>query len=114
MAVIDDPTISAATGGGSPSEIYLLFILGLCKEYFKAVSTLEPKAIDASTAALISFVPARTIRERLWREYVEKKEAFKGQAAAATLSASVYIVGEVISELSELLEFTAEGHGALL
>jgi hypothetical protein len=103
-----------SAGGGSPSEVYLLFVLKLCQKYFDSVSTLDSKQIDASTAALISFVPDEKARVKFWEEYTKKKEELEYQGAGSVLSASVLSVGNVISYLSEVLEFTTKSYGGLL
>ncbi len=110
----EDNSIQNIPGGGTPSQIYLLFVLSLCKSYFNAVVTLDNRQIDAATAALISFVPDRETRNRLWDEYTKKKILYEGSGEPSTLGASVYAVGEVVSHLSDVLEFTTTSSGAFL
>jgi hypothetical protein len=58
--------------------------------------------IDAATAALIAFCPDKATRERLWNTY----QTVKGEGGSNTLTASVMAIGDLISYLSETLEFT--------
>jgi hypothetical protein len=101
-------------GGGTPSQVYLLFVLSLCKTYFNSVVSLDSRQIDGATAALISFVPDRETRNRLWTEYTQKKNQYESSGDTNTLGASVFAVGEVVSHLSEVLEFTTTSSGAFL
>ena len=96
--------------GGSPSEVYIFFILSLCKEYFTSISELNKPQLDARTAALVAFVPNDNVRQNIWAQYTKMKDDYPN----ATLSASVHAVGAVVSYLNESLEFTKESTGAYI
>jgi hypothetical protein len=95
--------------GSSPKILYVYFLLRLCSNYFETmrVDSEQSGNIDAATAALIAFCPDKTTRESLWFTYknTKTKKDDKGEELG-TLTASVMAIGELISYLSETLEFT--------
>jgi hypothetical protein len=98
--------------GASPKNIYVFFLLNLCKNYFETMRTDSDKAgsVDSATAALVAFCPDKKTREALWKTYTAEKEKSDGD----TLTASVMTVGDLISYLSDTLEFTEKSTGGFL
>jgi hypothetical protein len=88
--------------GSSPKLLYVFFLLKLCTTYFDTMrdGSDHPMNVDSATAALIAFCPDKVTREKIWGVYTSKKDS-EGQ-----ITASVMAVGELISYLSESLEFT--------
>jgi hypothetical protein len=110
-------TNSDLVGGtpiGSPRSMYTYFLLNLCHEYFSTMKNGESENndIDRATAALISFCPNREMRENLWQFYNEGKKDHYGNTNVVT--ASVHVVGELISYLNEVLEFEETVNGGVL
>ena len=89
--------------GASPKQLYVFFLLRLCSNYFETMRGNSDQAgnVDAATAALIAFCPDKGTRESIWRTYLSKKKEDDGN----TMTASVMAVGELITYLSESLEF---------
>ena len=94
--------------GASPKNIYVFFLLNLCKNYFETMRGGDGENIVSATAALVAFCPDKKTREALWKTYTAEKEK------ADTLTASVMTVGDLISYLSDTLEFTEKSTGGFL
>jgi hypothetical protein len=100
----DMPSLQSLTGpGSSPKQLYVFFLLRLCSNYFETMrmSSGDMGNVDAATAALIAFCPDKGIREAIWNSYVNQKKKDDGN----TMTASVNAVGDLITYLSESLEF---------
>lgn len=99
---------------GSPRTMYTYFLLSLAHEYFTTMKNGENgKAdIDRATAALVAFCPNREMRESLWNFYNENKKDNYGSNNVET--ASVLVIGELISYLNEVLEFEENVSGGVL
>lgn len=102
-------SIQANGMGGSPSDIYLIFILQLAKDYFNGIADMNKTALDAKTAALIAFIPSGEVRRRIWENYVAMKDKNPGG-----VTASVYAVGDVMEYLAATLDLTKESTGSFL
>lgn len=108
---IDLTHTNTLLGSGSPKAMYVFFLLSLCKNFFESMrDDPSPKNIDSATLALVAFCPNRAERERLFEFYTKEKEGEQKNS----LSASVKTVGELISYLSEKLEFEEEATGGFL
>lgn len=106
-----DLTPTTALLNGSPKSMYVFFLLSLAKNYFEVMRVASPhEDIESATAALIAFCPNKTKREELWELYITRKEG----SNKSILTASVYTIGDLISYLSETLEFEEESTGGLL
>ncbi|MDD3645561.1 MAG: hypothetical protein PHR19_08550 [Bacteroidales bacterium] len=109
---------NSETGGvspiGSPRTMYTYFLLSLAHEYFTTMKNGESgdTNIDRATAALIAFCPNREMRENLWQFYSEGKKDAYGNKNLET--ASVHVIGELISYLNEVLEFEENVSGGVL
>src|SRR5271157_3083630 len=96
--------------GGSPKQIYVFFLLSLCKNYFEcAINGTSDDSLERATGALIAFCPDKDERQRLWDYYLDKKVELK-----SPYSASVMAIGELVSYLSAVLEFTEQSTGGLM
>ena len=108
-----DSTFTPTTdmAGGSPKTIYLFFLLNLCSRYFDTMKNADTANVDVdrATASLIAFCPDVTTRERLWTKYLERKN----DAEISVTGASVYTVGDLISYLSDTLEFIEKSTGGV-
>jgi hypothetical protein len=119
VASINDPNLSSAlSSGASPKGIYLIFLLNNATNYFLTMRTSQDSGtIEQATAALISFCPDKEIREQLWQRYtniitgVEQGAPIGG---SSTVTASVLVVGDFISYLSNTLEFVEKSTGGFL
>jgi hypothetical protein len=91
----------------SPKALYIFFLLRLCSNYFETMRTTsdDTDSIDAATAALVAFCPDKKTRETLWVTYSTTK------ASENTLTASVHTIGDLISYLSDTLEFLEKSTG---
>jgi hypothetical protein len=108
---IDMGHTAALLGSGSPKGMYVFFLLSLCKNFFESMrDDPSPRNIDSATLALVAFCPNRVERERLFKFYGDEK----GDDNKNTLSASVKTVGELMSYLSETLEFEETATGGYL
>ena len=94
--------------GSSPKILYVYFLLNLCRDYFNTMRTGQGGDIDAATAALVAFCPDKKERERIWKVYTSTKDR------DGTTTASVMAVGELITYLSDTLEFTEKSTGGFL
>lgn len=109
---------SSETGGvspiGSPRTMYTYFLLSLAHEYFTTMKSGDSGEtnIDRATAALVAFCPNREMREHLWNFYSESKKDRYGNKNVE--SASVHVIGELISYLNEVLEFEENVSGGVL
>ena len=94
--------------------MYTYFLLQLCKNLFEAINVSESeysdKRVERATAALLAFLPNREMRERLWARFLE----LKAQPRQGTFSACVYVTGDMISYLSDVLELETRSTGGLL
>lgn len=107
---IDLAPTGALLASGSPKGMYVFFLLSLCKNYFEVMRVQHGDSdIDSATAALVAFCPNREKRMELWRLYTKQKNNSEG-----ILTASVFTIGELISHLSEVLEFEEQSTGGLL
>jgi hypothetical protein len=95
---------------GSPKNMYTFFLLSLAKNYFETVVTKDKASVEGATAALIAFCPNREKRKQLWQVYTETRDKYDGDI----ISASTLCVGELISFLSEMLEFEEVSTGGML
>lgn len=105
METTQSTTDIGMMGQQSPKSIYTVFVLGLCKEFFSVIDGLDEKRIDLKTSALIAFVPDSTVRETLWKKYRTVRDKENVQTA------SVLIVGDVITHLSDVLEWSDSSNG---
>jgi len=96
---------------GSPKSMYVFFLLKLCTNYFDVMrqSSSGDTDIESATAALVAFCPNRVERERIWKLYVETRDAQRNK-----INASIMAVGELVSYLSDSLEFEEESTGGLM
>jgi hypothetical protein len=114
IPTIDLTPTAALLATGSPKGMYTYFLLAACKNYFETLRGDGDKfKIESATVALIALCPARDKREELWKFYSDHKTA-AGSTDSATLYASVHVVGELISYLSDVLEFLEDSTGAVL
>ena len=116
---INEPNLSSAlSSGASPKGIYLIFLLNNATNYFLTMRTSQDSGtIEQATAALLSFCPDQVIREKLWRRYtniIEGKEPGAPIGGSTVVTASVLVVGDFISYLSDTLEFTEKSTGGFL
>lgn len=98
--------------GGSPKVMYTYFLLSLARNYFEDMRAGDTGSIERSTAALIAFLPNPTKRTELWNRYVKERDSSGYEERY--IDASVHTVGELISYLSELLEFEEKSTGGLM
>lgn len=110
---IDLTPTAALLNSGSPKGMYVFFLLSLCKNYFECArdggeNGYSSDSIERATAALIAFCPNRQVRESLWKKYGTERDEGNG------FTASVLTVGELISYLSEVLEFEESSTGGFL
>jgi len=63
--------------------------------------------IDAATASLLAFCPDKTTREKLWTIYNTEKK----KVDSNTITASVLAIGDLITYLSDTMEFTETATG---
>jgi hypothetical protein len=115
----NEPNLSSAlSSGASPKGIYLIFLLNNATNYFFTMRTSrEAETIEQATAALLSFCPDKDIREKLWKRYtaiVEGREEGAPIGGSTVVTASVLVVGDFISYLSDTLEFTEKSTGGFL
>ena len=104
-----DFTPTTGMAGGSPKTLYVFFLLNLCSRYFEVMRAGETYDIDAATASLVAFCPDREKREELWKTYMIEK-----QKTNSSVTASVLVVGDLISYLSEIMEFTEKSTAGFL
>ena len=108
---------SISPSSGSPRDVYMYFLLSLCREYFTQIKNADDATIDALTAGLVAFTPDREVREQLWREYLTTRTKYSSDKTYqnnAHMSASVVVVGSLISYLNDAMEFTERSSGAFL
>ena len=118
-ASINDPNLSSAlSSGASPKGIYLIFLLNNATNYFLTMRTSrDDGTIEQATAALLAFCPDAAIREKLWKRYtniVNGNEEVGGVGGSNVVTASVIVVGDLVSYLSDTLEFTEKSTGGFL
>jgi len=110
VPTIDLAPTAALLATGSPKGMYTYFLLSACKNYFEVMrADSDHFKIESATVALIALCPARDKREELWKFYTDHKAD-----SGSTLYASVHVVGELISYLSDVLEFLEDSTGAVL
>jgi hypothetical protein len=119
VASINDPNLSSAlSSGASPKGIYLIFLLNNATNYFLTMRTSQDAGtIEQATAALIAFCPDKDIREKLWNRYtsiVTGQETGAPIGGSTVVTASVLVIGDFISYLSDTLEFTEKSTGGFL
>jgi hypothetical protein len=96
---------------GSPKGVYTFFLLACAKNYFEVMREKDSGAIniEGATIALIAFCPNRAERERIWKFYEDYERTSK-----SAQNASAKAIGELISYLSEVLEFEEQANAGLL
>jgi hypothetical protein len=117
VSAINEPNLSSAlSSGSSPKGIYLIFILNLANNYFLTMRTSQDMGtIDQATAALIAFCPDDKKRKELWSEYDSLKSGDDTHiGGSSTVTASVMVIGNLVSYLSDTLEFTEKSSGGFL
>ena len=107
---IDMAPISSALLNGSPKAMYTFFLLSLAKNYFETIITKDATSTENATAALIAFCPNREKRNELLQMYIKSRDQYDGNI----ISASTIVVGELMSYLSEMLEFEEQSVGGFL
>jgi len=103
---IDLSLTNSLLATGSPKGMYVFFLLALCKNFFESVR--DNKDMQRPLTALVAFCPNRKERERIWVYYEKKKKE------TSEYQASILTVGELISYLSETLEFEESSIGGLM
>ena len=107
---IDMSMTNSLLSGGSPKGVYTFFLLACAKNYFEVMRENSTDFnIEGATVALIAFCPNRAKREELWDFYTQHKTDTKN-----TVYSSSRAVGELISYLSEVLEFEEQAYAGLL
>ena len=99
----------AGGNGGSPKGLYLYFLLQQCaKHQWTLASTKEDGYvnIERSCLGLITWCPDKNKRQYLFESYQQKKQEYGGETEEAIVSASVFVVGELVDYLNEALQFT--------
>ena len=77
----------------------------------------ESETIEQATAALIAFCPDKKKREELWDRYtkiVTGEEQGAPIGGSTVVTASVLVIGDFISYLSDTLEFTEKSTGGFM
>lgn len=77
----------------------------------------EAETIEQATAALIAFCPDEKKRKELWEKYtniVNGNEPGAPIGGSSVVTASVLVVGDLISYLNYTLEFTEKSTGGFL
>lgn len=92
--------------------IYTIFLIGLCKSHFEAMSPGKIQEVNYKTAALIAYCPNKEKREELWETY--SKETGKSPDMGQVVTASVHAVGELMSYLNSVLEFETTSTAMIL
>ena len=103
---IDLSLTNSLLATSSPKGMYVFFLLALCKNFFE--SARDNKDMERPLTALVAFCPNRRERERIWLFYEDSK------TKTNTFQASIMTVGELISYLSESLEFEESSTGGLM
>jgi hypothetical protein len=119
ISSINEPNLSSAlSSGASPKGIYLIFLLNNATNYFLTMRTSrDDGTIEQATAALLAFCPDASVRENLWKRYtriVTGEEQVGGVGGSNVVTASVMVVGDLVSYLSDTLEFTEKSTGGFL
>ena len=119
ISTINEPNLSSAlSSGASPKGIYLIFLLNNATNYFLTMRTSrESETIEQATAALIAFCPDKKKREELWDRYtkiVTGEEQGAPIGGSTVVTASVLVIGDFISYLSDTLEFTEKSTGGFM
>jgi hypothetical protein len=105
---IDLSLTNSLLATSSPKGMYVFFLLALCKNFFE--SARDNKDMERPLTALVAFCPNRKERERIWLYY----EKLKKESGNNTFQPSIMAVGELISYLSESLEFEESSTGGLM
>ena len=103
---IDLSLTNSLLATSSPKGMYVFFLLALCKNFFESVR--DNKDMERPLTALVAFCPNRKERERIWLFYEKTKKETN------TYQASILTVGELISYLSDTLEFEESSTGGLM
>jgi hypothetical protein len=94
---------------GNPSIIFSTFLLSECHEYLAMMreSKVGTLNIDIGTASLIAMYPDREIKDKLTKQYEEEKK----KEGTNTATASVRTISEMMSCLSDVMEWTQKSYG---
>ena len=116
---VDLSPTAALLSSGSPKGMYTYFLLALCKNYFEAINVNNEEFSDERcvrcTAALIAFCPDKNTRETLWNKFVDLREGHgETKQRFVPFQASVFVVGDLITFLSDVLELQSKSTGGLL
>lgn len=119
ISSVNEPNLSSAlSSGASPKGIYLIFLLNNATNYFLTMRTSrDDGTIEQATAALLAFCPDSGVRENLWKRYtriINGEEQVGGVGGSNVVTASVIVVGDLVSYLSDTLEFTEKSTGGFL
>jgi hypothetical protein len=118
---IDLTPVNSLLSNGSPKGAYVYFLLSACKSYLEVMrGDGSASQVHDATMALIAMCPNREKRYELWRFYLKDVGELKKEFSSlfgdggATVHASTFVIGELISYLSEVLEFTEDSTGGFL
>lgn len=94
--------------GGRPKDYYLIEFFRLYEKYWDDMTRSggNDVSIDLATGLLIGCCPHKPTRERLWADYLRTKNK------DGSLTASIYISGDLWEYLSNTMEFTEDAYGA--
>lgn len=95
--------------GGKPQVYYLLevdYLIGRYKSDVVAQLLNPDHRVEASTALIISYYPTRVDRERLWQEYVQKRDS------TDLLNASILAMASLFNSMAPEFGLTEEAYGS--
>lgn len=92
----------------SPKVLITLFLLGRYNHYLDQMDNPDGLDLDSATAALLSTLPNAVLRDKLFKDYVERKKDSK----IGGITASLLTSGDWFAHISEVLEFTETSAGA--
>ena len=107
-ATIDLTPTAALLQNGSPRGMYCYFLLAICRNVFEKMSTGSDDEIYRTVGSLIAFIPSPRARAELLETYN------KTRTGGTSINAAIATVGQAITYLNDLLEFSEDSTGGLL
>jgi len=90
------------------------FLLNRCNEFSRDIKTHDNVDVSAMTADLLSYCPDVKEREKMWKEFVKRKndETTEGKSSSEReLNASILTKGDFWAYICGVLEFTESSYG---
>lgn len=99
---------------GSPKNMVTYFLLNRCNEFSRDIKSHDKVDVSAMTADLLSYCPDVKEREKMYVDFVKRKDdegTLGRNAAERELNAAILCKGDFWAYICRVLEFTESSNG---